>query len=96
MDPFLITVPLPQTAFLYQGKFVSVGLPDLFGKRHPEVFLSTLQAHYKEPVRSDSFRAGHGSAGGRDLVALCAGLGKRKMLGWWRDWVYSNMAPSLL
>lgn len=95
MDPFRITVPLPQTAFLYQGKFVSVGLPDLFGKRHPEVFLSTLQAHYKEPVRSDSFRAGHGSAGGRAAVRTALSW-KRKMLGWWRDWVYSNMAPSLL
>ena len=36
-----------------------------------------------------------GSAGGRAAVRTALSW-KRKMLGWWRDWVYSNMTPSLL
>lgn len=70
----------------------------LSAARRSGVLLCPAQTHYKEPAQSEHFpdrtwfrRRPCGRAAVRTALSW-----KRKMLGWWRDWVYSNMTPSLL
>ena len=93
--PPLPNLDMPETIWLR-------ALDGIINKNIPWVPHGAQGYYYAHPRHTIKSRpsqnispAGPGSAGGRAAVRTALSW-KRKMLGWWRDWVYSNMIPSLL